>query len=98
MIYEVQGGYYHNRENAYDAALELVIKDDLYEQLGYILSYDEILEWCFQNEAFLEHFEEQIFDAEQGAVNEFYLQEVTFYDDEEEEEFTTSVEFLDEEE
>lgn len=98
MIYEVQGGYYHNRENAYDAALELVTKYDLYEQLGYILSYDEILEWCFQNEAFLEHFEEQIFDAEQGAVNEFYLREVEFYDDEEEEEFKAEAEFLDKEE
>lgn len=98
MIYEVRGGYYHNRENAYDAALELVTKDDLYEHLSYILSDREILEWCLQNDAFLEHFEEQIFDAEQEAINELYLQEVEFYDDDEEEEFKTKIEFLDEEE
>lgn len=47
MIYEVKGGFYHNRENAHDAALELVTKDDLYEYLFEILSDREILEWCF---------------------------------------------------
>ena len=98
MIYEVKGGFYHNRENAYDAALELVTKDDLYEYLAEILSDREILEWCFQNDAFLEHFEEQILEAEQIAIDDLYLQEVEFYDDEEEEEFTAKVEFLDDEE
>lgn len=98
MIYQVAGGFYHNRENAHDAASELVTKDDIFEQLGYILSDREILEWCFQNDAFLEHFEEQIFDAEEGAINDLYLQKVEFFDDEEEEEFKTNVEFLDDEE
>lgn len=98
MIYEIKGGFYHNRENARDAALELVTKDDIYKYLFEILSDREILEWCFQNDAFLEHFEEQILDAEQIAIDELYLQEVEFYDDEEEEEFTSKVEFLDEEE
>lgn len=97
MIYQVAGGFYHNRENAYDAALELVTKDDLYEYLSHILSDREILEWCLQNNAFFRYFEEQIFDAEQQAIDELYLQEVKFCDDEEEEEFATSVEFLDEE-
>lgn len=98
MIYEVKGGFYHNRENAHDAALELVTKEDIFEYLFEILSDREILEWCLQNDAFLEHFEEQILDAEQIAIDELYLQEVEFYDDEEEEEFTAKVEFLDEEE
>ena len=98
MIYQVAGGFYHKFENAYDAALELVTKDDIYEYLEEILSNREILEWCFQNDAFLEHFEEQICEAENTAIDELYLQEVEFFDDDEEEEFETSVEFLDEEE
>lgn len=98
MIYEVKGGFYHNCENAHDAALELVTKDDIFEYLFEILSDREILEWCFQNDAFLEHFEKQILEAEQVAIDELYLQEVEFYNDEEEEEFKTKVEFLDEEE
>lgn len=98
MIYQVTGGFYHNRENAYDAAREQVTKDDIFEYLGEILSDREILEWCFQNDAFLEHFEEQIFEAEKAAIDDLYLQEVEFFDDAEEEEFKTNVEFLDEEE
>ena len=98
MVYNVAGGYYHNRENAYDAAREMVTKDDIYEYLSEILSDREILEWCFQNDAFLEHFEEQIFEAEESAIDDLYLQEIEFCNDDEEEEFKTNVEFLDEEE
>ena len=98
MIYEVNGNYYHNRENAYEAAREQVTFDDLYDELQFILSFDEILWWCLKNDSFLEYFQEQICEAEENAINEHYLTEVDFSLEEEEEEFKTEVEFLDEEE
>lgn len=98
MIYQVAGGFYHNFENAHDAAREMVDKADLYEYLQTKIDLWALFNWCLQNDAFLEHFEEQILDAEEEAINDFYLQEVEFCDDEEEEEFKANVEFLDEEE
>ena len=98
MIYRVGGGFYHNFENAHDAALELVTKEDIYEYLEKFLSNRKLLEWCFQNNAFLDRFQEQILEAENAVIDDFYLQEVEFDDEEEEEKFITNVEFLDEEE
>lgn len=98
MIYNVAGGFYHNFENAHNAAQEMVDRDDLYQYLETKISLWELFDWCFQNNAFLEHFAEQIFEAEEEAINDIYLQEVEFFDDNEEEEFKKTVEFLDDEE
>lgn len=98
MIYQVAGGFYHNFENAHDAAREIVDKADLYEYLETKIDLWKLFDWCFQNDAFFEHFEEQIFEAEEEAINDLYLKEVAFSNEEEEEEFKTNVEFLDDEE
>lgn len=98
MIYRVAGGFYHNYENAYDTARELVSKADLYEFLQTKIDLWDLFNWCFQNDAFFEHFEEQILEAEDEAIAELYLTELEFDSDDEEKEFETNVEFLDEEE
>lgn len=98
MIYQVAGGFYHNYENAHDAAREMVDNTDLYEYLQTKIDLWDLFNWCFQNDAFLEHFEEQILEAEEEAITDLYFTECDFYSDEEEEEFKANVEFLDEEE
>lgn len=99
MIYEVDGSYYHNSDNAREAARQLVDKADLYQILQTKIDLWDLFNWCFQEESFLEHFESEIFEAEEDAIED-YVHEIEFLDKEDERlyfEFANP-EFLDEEE
>lgn len=99
MIYEVDGSYYHNSDNAYEAARQLVDKADLYQNLENKIDLWDLFNWCFQQESFLEHFQNEILEAEEDAMED-YVHEIEFLDEEDEKQYfeLMNPEFLDEEE
>lgn len=99
MIYEVDGSYYHNSDNAYEAARQLVDKVDLYQMLETKISLWDLFDWGIQNDAFLEHFENEILEAEEEAAKD-YVNKIEFLDEEDEKQYfeLMNPEFLDEEE
>lgn len=99
MIYEVDNCHYHNFDNAYEAARQLVDKADLYQYLETKIDLWDLFNWCFQNDEFLEHFQNEILEAEEDA-SEDYIHEIEFLDEEDEKRYFELVnpEFLDEEE
>lgn len=72
MTYEVEGRYFDDYDKARDYALELITKDDIYDFLCTNIGIEKILDWCFHQEKFFDFFEDEILQAEQDAIDEFY--------------------------
>lgn len=99
MIYEVDSCHYHNFDNAYEAARQLVDKADLYQNLENKIDLWDLFNWCFQQDSFLEHFQNEILEAEEDTIED-YVHEIEFLDEEDEKRYfeLMNPEFLDEEE
>ena len=98
-IIKVDGSYYHNSENAYEAARQLVDKVDLYQNLQNRIDLWDLFNWCFQENSFLERFQDEILEAEEDAMED-YVHKIEFLDEEDEKQYFEFMnpEFLDEEE
>ena len=99
MIYEVDDSYYHNFDNAYEAARQLVNKADLYQNLENKIDLWDLFNWCFQKDGFFEYFQNEILEAEEDTIED-YVHEIKFLDEEDEKRYfeLMNPEFLDEEE
>jgi hypothetical protein len=59
----------------------------------------DLFNWCFQNKAFFEHFQNEILEAEEDAMED-YVPEIEFLDEEDEKQYfeLMNPEFFDKEE
>ena len=93
-IYEVLGARFHDRMNAYEMAQANITQDDIIEHLAEFFDFHDLAAWCLNNPDFYEHFEDEVCEAQDRAIEDIIV-ERTFDDDDENLEY---LEFFDEEE
>lgn len=97
-IYEVLGAYFHDRINAYEMARDNITQDDVIEHLAEFFDFHDLAAWCLNNPDFYKQFENEIYQAQDQAVEDLLVELVFEDDDEEALENVLNREFFDEEE
>ena len=68
------GDEFETREDAFNDACERMDRTDLNEELGMVLSYSDLLDWCWRQPNFIDEFYEAIEEAERNWFENNYYE------------------------
>ena len=68
------GDEFETREDAFEDARTRMNRVDLDEEMGMVLSFSDLLDWCWQQPNFIDDFYDAIEEAEQNYFENNYYE------------------------
>ena len=68
------GDEFETREDAFEDACERMDSTDLDEELGMVLSFSDLLDWCWRQPNFMDDFDDAIQKAERNYFENNYYE------------------------